>query len=340
MFAYAQDSHFSQYEYSPLTTNPALTGIDKKVQVILHRKDQWRSLNGFKTNELSAEMRFDPSSWIKIEKKTAQFREKNEKGFAFGINVFSDKAGDADMQNISGHLSFSYHLRLNESSLLSAGLSGGVEHRSLDPNNLRFNSQYGTTGLYQAGSTSGEMYRSIQLTNADFSGGVCYTYGKEDLKNTENNDKLISIGAAVDHISRIAQTYLQERNSVGFNKYILHAQTLIDINDSNYSLKASAFSSLQGTQSEITMGFFLKYKLKDVSRYTGIKKGMAVSFGTYYRYKDAVIPTLQYQLSRYAIGIGYDINISSLRDATAGRGGLEVTLRFFNPVSYLYQKKE
>ena len=143
VFSKAQDSHFSQYEYSPLTVNPALTGIDKKLQVLLHHKDQWRALNGFRTDELSFEMRFDPRNFIKIKNRTAQFKEGIEKGFAFGINLFSDKAGDGNMQNFSGRLSLAYHLPLNENSRISAGILGGVEQRSINPSNLRNNSQIG-----------------------------------------------------------------------------------------------------------------------------------------------------------------------------------------------------
>ena len=74
--AKAQDSHFSQYDHSRLTINPALTAIDKNLHIIAHHKDQWKFLNGFRTNELSLEMRFDPTNWIKIQNRIALYKKK------------------------------------------------------------------------------------------------------------------------------------------------------------------------------------------------------------------------------------------------------------------------
>lgn len=336
----AQDSHFSQYECSPLTVNPALTGIDKKLQVVLHHKDQWRAMNGYRTDELSFEMRFDPSNWIKVKNRTEQFKKGEEKGFAFGINLFSDKAGDSNMKNISGHLSLAYHLRLNDDSRISAGIIGGIEQRSINPNGLRFNSQYGSNGIYDPSNSSGELYTVNKLTNGDFSAGLCYSYGVEDKYIATNNNKSFKIGAALDHIARPAQAYIVEQNPISYFKYTVHAQTLVGIPNTSYSIKASIFSMFEGKQNELTTGLFLKYQMKNASKYTGIKKEMAVSFGCYYRYNDALIPCLQYEMARAAIGISYDVNISSLRKATIGRGGIEATLRFFNPIPYLFQKKD
>lgn len=338
--SHAQDSHFSQYEYSPLTVNPALTGIDKKLQVVLHHKDQWRALNGYRTDELSFEMRFNPSDFIKVNNKTAAFKGGQQKGFAFGVNLFSDKAGDGNLQTISGRLSLAYHLPLNENSRISAGIIGGVEQRSINPNGLRFNSQYGTNGTYDPSSSSGEIYTANKLTNGDFAAGLCYSYGEEDKYIAENNNKSFKIGAALDHISRPTQSYIAEANSVSYFKYTLHAQTLMGIANTSYSIKACIISMFEGKQTETALGAFFKYKMKETSKYTGIKKGMSISLGCYYRYRDAIIPSLQYEMARGAIGISYDINTSGLSKATIGRGGLEITMRFFNPVSFLYQKKD
>ena len=76
-FAQAQNSHFSQYDHSPLTTNPALTAIDKNYQIVAHHKEQWRSLKGYRTDELSFEFRFDPTNWIKIKNRTALYKNAN-----------------------------------------------------------------------------------------------------------------------------------------------------------------------------------------------------------------------------------------------------------------------
>ncbi len=337
--ANAQDSHFSQYDHSPLTINPALTAVDKNLHLVVHHKDQWKSLNGYRTDELSFEMRFDPTSWIKIKNRTAMYKKKDQKGFAFGISLFSDKAGDGNMQKISGTLSLAYHLMLDENNRVSVGFLGGAKQRSISPGGLRYNSQYGATGAYDPTMTSGEIYKSNNVTYGDYSAGVCYSYGEENKYMESNDNKSFKLGVAFDHLSRPDQAYILEKNSKGYLKYTLHAQTLLGIKNSSYSIGASVISMIQGSQNEISMGMLLKYRMKEESKYTGIKKGMAISLGCFYRFKDAVIPYVQYELARYAIGISYDVNLSGLQNATTGRGGLEVTLRFFNPVPFLFQKK-
>ncbi len=47
---HAQDSHFSQFDKSPLMINPALAGALYKTQVNLNYRSQWSSVNSpFKT---------------------------------------------------------------------------------------------------------------------------------------------------------------------------------------------------------------------------------------------------------------------------------------------------
>lgn len=334
-----QDSHFSQYDHSPLTINPALTAVDKNLQAILHHKDQWKALNGYRTDELSFEMRFDPTSWIKIKNRTALYKKKEQKGFAFGVSLFSDKAGDGNMQKLCGSVSLAYHIMLDANNRVSAGLLGGVKQRSINPAGLRYNSQYGISGAYDPTITSGEVYKSNSIIYSDYSAGICYSFGEENKYMESNDNKSFKVGFSLDHLSRPEQAYILERDSRSYMKYTLHAQTLLGIKNSSYSVGASIISLFQGKQRETTFGALLKYRMKEESKYTGIKKGMAVSLGCYYRLGDAVIPYLQYELARYAIGISYDVNLSGLQKATTGRGGLEVTLRFFNPVPFLFQKK-
>ena len=78
--------------------------------------------------------------------------------------------------------------------------------------------------------------------------------------------------------------------------------------------------------------------LKEDSRYTGYVKGSALAVGGYYRNKDAFVVAALFEMSNYAIGASYDINVSGLKTATTGRGGFEITLRFLNPSPFLYTK--
>ena len=84
----------------------------------------------------------------------------------------------------------------------------------------------------------------------------------------------------------------------------------------------------QGPQTLYLLGSLFKIKLGDYSTYTGMKKTSSVSFGAYYRYNDAIIPSIIYQFDNYTLGLSYDVNVSNLTPVTNRKGGLEVMLRY------------
>ena len=84
----------------------------------------------------------------------------------------------------------------------------------------------------------------------------------------------------------------------------------------------------QGPSSEFVIGALYKFILVDQSLFTGIRKPAAIAIGGQYRYKDAIIPCILMQYDKYAFGISYDINVSSLTPASKRNGGLEVMLRY------------
>src|SRR5260221_14626953 len=79
-FLYAQDTHFSQFTQSPLTVNPAQAGLfDGDFRAIVNYRNQWSSVDGYRTEQLSCDGNMLKNKWTK--------------GFlGLGLNVLSDKA--------------------------------------------------------------------------------------------------------------------------------------------------------------------------------------------------------------------------------------------------------
>jgi hypothetical protein len=82
------------------------------------------------------------------------------------------------------------------------------------------------------------------------------------------------------------------------------------------------------------LGALFKFIISDQSIRTNIRKPSAFSIGGQYRFKDAIIPTVLWQYDNYAIGLSYDINVSSLTPASKRNGGLEVMLRYNTSPGY------
>ena len=75
----------------------------------------------------------------------------------------------------------------------------------------------------------------------------------------------------------------------------------------------------------------VRHTIKEESKYTGLLKETAILLGVYYRVGDAIIPSFMFEMANYAVGISYDINISSLTEASEGAGGFEISFRYITP---------
>ena len=334
----AQDIHFSQYNFTLI--NPAMTAAYKDLQATLQHKEQWRMVDAYRTSSATFEMKLSQINWQKVTTNnvTGVFKQKLQKGLAFGINVFNDKAGDGNMKNFQASLSLAYHALINEKNTVSAGLKGGYVQKSISPDGLRWNNQY-TGGAYDPTLTPGENFTDQSFGYADFGAGLLWSYGDGSKYLTANDQKHIHAGISIDHLNNPKQSFLAITSDQLHWKITAHAGTLIGVKNTNYSLGASLLYLSQGKLTEITPGALIKYKFKENSVYTGFIKSSALTLGCYYRNKDAVIPYIMYEMDKYSIGISYDTNISGLTAVTTGRGGIEISLRFNAPSPFLYQTK-
>ena len=71
-----------------------------------------------------------------------------------------------------------------------------------------------------------------------------------------------------------------------------------------------------------------RYLLKEESNYTDFEKGRALSLGVHFRAKDAFIASMLLEIGPFDFGMSYDFNISNLENASSGRGGYEIAIRY------------
>jgi type IX secretion system PorP/SprF family membrane protein len=321
----AQDIHFSQFAMAPLLQNPALSGANYDLQAIINYKDQWGSVTSpYKTVSASFDMKLN--------------KNKAKKGFlAGGVNIFSDKAGDANMKNTQENLNLAYHLFLNDKSTLGVGLMGGLAQRSINYSDLKWMSQYDGTS-YNASLPTGEPVGDTKSTFADLGAGLVWTYKKGEAYLSGNDQVNANAGLAVFHPNQPQYSFNNSNEKLN-TKIVAHANVLYGIKNSRLSLVPGFVFYSQGSAKELLIGSLFRYTLKESSRYTGYVKGSAFSIGLHYRNNDALIVSSLLEMGPYTLGISYDVNISGLKTASTGRGGLEISLRFINPNPFLYKSK-
>lgn len=314
----SQDIHFSQYLQAPLLINPATAGMSVgKHRANLNYKSQWSALGSlYKTMAASYDTRI--------------LKANNSKGgyLGIGLSIFNDKAGDANMAHLQGNLALSAVVKFKEYSTLSIALQGGFCQRKINCDNLKWGAQYDGSN-YNSALSSTENYGNNSYNYFDLSPGVLWQYRKD--KSSFGSGKSIAkvdIGGAVQHVNKPKLNFLGN-NEVLKMKFVFHFNAEVDLPNEKFSIIPSFVYTQQGTLNEIIVGSVLKYYLnKKSARYTGFGKNSNICLGLQYRYKDAFIPMVMYQMGDYALGFSYDINTSSLNNASHFRGGAEFSFTY------------
>lgn len=320
----AQDIHFSQYNLTPLLINPAQSGAFKNFEVIANYKSQWTSIspNAYKTAMLTYDTRLLQKKW-----KT--------RWLCTGITLFTDKAGDGNMKTNQFNATFGYHVQMSEKHTLGGALIGGVAQRSIDYTKLTWDEQY-VNGAYDPNASSNEPAGENSFMYPDFGLGVLYQFNKGQMYASANDMVVINAGISVYHLNRPKYSFYGDDEQL-YMRVTGHLSGLFGIKNTNLALAPGFLYMSQGPSSEILPGCYFRYMLREESKFTGYVKGASLMIGTHLRVNDAFIPSIQLEIAEYTLGFSYDMNMSGLKSATSGKGGIEISLRYGNPNPFLYK---
>lgn len=319
----AQDVHFSQFWNNGIQYNPASAGvIPANFRASVFYRDQWSSIGAkYKTYGANVDARFETNG---------------SASFGLGLDLYRDVAGDLDLGTTNIQIAFSTILSLNRHNKISLGVKGGIIQKGFDGSNAEWNSQY-SGGVYDGSLGSGEVFNSVSEIKADLSAGVVYAYSTSESYMTANDKFNFKIGASYNHIIRPKFDWFYTGPDKMYGNLVLHADALIGVPNSKWSILPAIIVQFQGPSKEILFGSQYRIELKGASKVTGFVKGAYFSLGTFYRWGDAFIPSLTFEFDHYSIGLSYDFNTSQLRTATNGNGGFEISLKFRTPNPYLWK---
>lgn len=319
-FNKAQDIHFSQFTETPVLMNPALSCTAYDTRIIANYRSQWASVTSpYQTYGVS------------IERVVKHLKlKKSYVGMA--LNIYNDKAGDGNLGNLAANFGVNVVVKTGQFSKLSGGVGGGINYRTINPNNLKWESQYDGYA-YDPTIASGESVPASSFVQADFVAGVVYHFARSERYISAQDGTKFDIGFSAFHYNMPKYSFVSSGDRL-YTKFVGYASFDIGIKNAGIALVPSVLYMLQGPSQEINAGFMFKYIIQDQSVYTGIKKACALSAGAYYRAGDAIIPSLLFQYDKYAFGVSYDLNMSQLTAASKAKGGLEFSLRFNTSPGY------
>ncbi|MBL4624021.1 MAG: PorP/SprF family type IX secretion system membrane protein [Flavobacteriales bacterium] len=305
----SQDIHLSQFNSSPMNLNPALVGgFDGQYRFIGNQRRQWVSISPdavpYQTIGLSA----DANSFIKH-------------GVGAGVSVYNDRDGWSKLNTLQVNLAGSYQFKINSDStlLIAPGIQVGITQQNINYDDLTFDNQY-NGNYYDAGLGFGENFSKTSHLYANVNAGVAVIYKISDRKT-------IDAGISLYNLTQPKQSFQGDNNIRLDRRFNFHARVTIPIAE-QFDLIPSYLFMSQGKFREFDIGASLKYTMsKNEFSY------QAIYFGLWGRTKDAGFVSVGMDYNAWHIGVSYDINLSTLRPASNGRGGLELA------VIYIIQPK-
>jgi len=301
----AQDLHFSQFYENAILRNPALTGIfsgDYKVGV--DYRTQWSSITPFNTALATAETRImvDPIGDY----------------LSFGVATTYDKAGSIDFTSMQVYpaINFNKSMEDKHNSYFSVGFTGGYIQRSVDMSKMTFSSQ-AIGGVYNSSNASGENLNFKQLQTYDLGAGFSVNSSAGN-----NNQVNYYIGAAAYHVLKPNQTFSGDEQLVRLStKWTGNLGLRCNVTD-QFSFSIHFNYTAQDPYKETIGGGLLGWR----THAAGSDNIITVNAGAFYRVNDAIIPTVKIDYTHYSITMSYDDNTSTLKTATQGQGGFEISL--------------
>jgi len=303
-----QDIHFSQFFETPLLRNPSLAGIfngDIRVQGVY--RNQWGSVTvPYKTGSFNVEYK--------------QPIGQGDDFITSGLQLVYDKAGTTNFTTTNILPAINYHKSLagNKSSYLSLGFMGGLVQRRIDRSKMTTNSQFDGNG-YNPALADGEVFVNDNFSYLDGSVGMTFNSAISPERPQDN----YFVGVAYHHFNRPKNSFYHRPEIELSPKWVYSAGVRFGVSETSY-LTIQADHTAQGPSSETIAGAMYSIKIGEDYQ----KPDYTLHFGGFLRLQDALIPVVKLDYNPFSIALSYDVNVSQLKTASQGQGGLELSVTY------------
>jgi type IX secretion system PorP/SprF family membrane protein len=317
---WSQDIHFTQYNMSPMTLNPANAGkFEGTARIGGIYRSQWTPIsnNPYRT----------PSAWVDAP-IIRGFRKQDWIGV--GFMLYQDKAGATALSHGAAKLGATYHLALGKggNTVLSVGGHYGGEQRKIDINKIQFGDGFNNAGDYVPALSmdNGRVLGNANYTDIDL--GVV-------LSSKLNKTTDFSLGFSMFHITRPNYSLVgggggspgpgpnptpQQGVAQLPRRSVAHGQFNLALTDKWTVSPTFLFQTMEGNDEIVVQGM-AGYLFNE-------EKNITLRGGVGYRLGDAVSALLGVKVKDLTVGLAYDVNTSSLATATNNRGGFEIAANY------------
>jgi len=314
----SQDIHFTQFYASPLTINPALTGVfdgDWRVSGIY--RNQWGAIGGYPFKTFS----FGWDRPIRIY--TEQFN--------VGIVVLNDQSGVVNLTTNRFYGNFSY-LKKKGRHMVAIGIQPGYVTEGYDINKYTFNDQFdlgNTNNMFNREILTEKFKNSIAFF--DVNAGLMWNY-------RISRAVTLQFGYTLFHINRPNRSFRNVKSdTTEFGmRNVIQLGAVIALGEKT-RFKPNILDVYEKGASELLAGGNIEQDINNPvfkSVYAGAmfrygwkpSKDSIIKAGTF----DASSVIVGVKWKNFDLGFSYDINVSALKNATNMRGAWEVSLIYIS----------
>lgn len=303
-FSFAQDLHYSQFYNAPHTYNPAQVGVyngDKRY--LMDLRDQWRWVPiPWFTFGMSYDQKINP------KKSDGHF-------FSLGGNLSYDRQGDSKINLSAINANGTYSKILNESNILTAGLTLGFATRGFDTDGLTWDKQWnGET--FDPGIGSGENFDVQRIYYLESALGVNYRYQQSSRTHFD-------LGVAATHLIEPSAGFYNNDDQRLPRRYdfsFVGNMKLIE----DLDVQLHALHQRQESYQETVIGALGKLYLNQ-----NRGKELRLDVGMSYRLSGSFAPTLAAKWTQWYVGLSYDVDNTDFNNILSDfKGGPEVHVRY------------
>jgi type IX secretion system PorP/SprF family membrane protein len=246
--------------------------------------------------------------------------------FGFGINLWTDVAGQLDFKTQTIKVTGGYARRVagtrKKSHYIVAGAELGVSQRSFDYLKGQWGDQFDGEN-YNPGIMTAENFANIddKFLFGDIGLGVLWFSVLGKAKN-------FYIGGAYNHLNQPNLSFYLDDVVPYYTKAVLHAGGELPLGD-QASVLPGAVAFFQGPSMEINAGTSLRFFMGSGYDDQSFQLGAWFRVANHYEKAltaDALILSTRFDYQNFGIGFSYDINVSSLRQAANANGSFEFSM--------------
>jgi type IX secretion system PorP/SprF family membrane protein len=322
VFIYAQDPHFTQFYNSPLTVNPAYTGVfntqgsTTNIRVLSNYRSQW---NNSQSPYNTGTLQFDSKLGSQVDGNVIQ------NIFNLGLSCMYD-------QSLNGAFKSSYlmgtgslHLPVGVSGnngfdgyskSLGLGFGAVYGNRTIDLSQISFSQQF-SSGGFNLALPNGEIGLNNLKPFLSLNAGLLYQSTSGD-----DHEKEFKIGISGYHLNKPKQTFFDDPMQVIPMRFSFQMEYL-KRSTTNYSFLETKLIY----QYQQSINYLLLSAIYNIN-IGGMNYENSIGFGANYRLNDAISPYLALAISGFRFGCSYDITTSKLKTGLIPARSMEVSMQF------------